>query len=87
MTLPTLPLVDPNQLADAGQLAALKQAAARNSPQALREAAKQFESLFVSMVLKSMRQANFKDPLFGSEQQNLYQDMYDDQIAAVMSRG
>ncbi|HJS91846.1 MAG TPA: flagellar assembly peptidoglycan hydrolase FlgJ, partial [Steroidobacteraceae bacterium] len=87
MTLPTLPLVDPNQLADAGQLSALKQAAAKQSPQALREAARQFESLFVSMVLKSMQQANFKDPLFGSDQGDLYQDMYDDQMAAVMSRG
>jgi flagellar protein FlgJ len=83
----SLPLVDPGQLVDAGNLGALKQAAAKNSPQALREAAKQFESLFVSMVLKSMQQANFKDPLFGSDQQNLYQDMYDDQMAAVMSRG
>jgi peptidoglycan hydrolase FlgJ len=83
----SLPLVDPSQLVDAGNLGALKQAAAKNSPQALREAAKQFESLFVSMVLKSMQQANFKDPLFGSDQQDLYQDMYDDQMAAVMSRG
>jgi flagellar protein FlgJ len=39
------------------------------------------------MMLKSMQQANFKDPLFGSDQGDLYQDMYDDQIAAVMSKG
>ena len=87
MTLPTLPLVDANQLAAAGNLASLKRAAGSNSPQALREAAKQFESLFTSMMLKSMQQANFKDPLFGSDQGDLYQDMYDDQIAAVMSKG
>jgi flagellar protein FlgJ len=88
MTLPSLqPLVDTSQLADAGNLAALKQAAAGNSPQALRAAAKQFESLFVSMVLKSMQKANFKDPLFGSSQGNLYQQMYDDQVAAEISKG
>lgn len=88
MTLPTLPPpVDSSRLVDAGNLAALKQAAARNSPQALREAAKQFESLFVSMVLKSARQANFKDPLFGSDQGDLYQEMYDDQMAAELSKG
>jgi peptidoglycan hydrolase FlgJ len=88
MTLPNLtPLVDTSQLASAGNLASLKQAAAKNNPQALRAAAKQFESLFVSMVLKSMRQANFKDPLFGSDQGDLYQDMYDDQIAAQISKG
>jgi flagellar protein FlgJ len=88
MMLPSLePLVDTSQLADAGNLAALKQAAAKNSPQALRAAAKQFESLFVSMVLKSMQKANFKDPLFGSSQGNLYQQMYDDQVAAEISKG
>ncbi|MGH8300829.1 MAG: flagellar assembly peptidoglycan hydrolase FlgJ, partial [Steroidobacteraceae bacterium] len=70
-----------------GNLASLKRAAAGNSPQALREAARQFESLFTSMVLKSMQQANFKDPLFGSDQGDLYQEMYDDQLAATMSKG
>jgi flagellar protein FlgJ len=87
MTLPTLTPVDAQQLAATGNLASLKRAAAGNSPQALREAAKQFESLFTSMVLKSMQQANFKDPLFGSDQGDLYQEMYDDQLAAVMSKG
>jgi peptidoglycan hydrolase FlgJ len=83
----SLPLVDPSSLADAGNLTALKEAAAAHNPQALREAARQFESLFTSMVLKSMRQANFSDSLFGSDQENMYQDMYDDQIAAEISKG
>ena len=87
MSVRTQAGVDSNQLADASSLSALKQAAAQNSPQALRAAAKQFESLFTSMMLKSMQQANFKDPLFGSDQGDLYQDMYDDQLAAVMSKG
>lgn len=83
----SLPIIDPHQLAAAGNLAGLKQAAANESPQALREAARQFESLFTSMVLKSMRAASFKDPIFGSDQQDLYQEMYDDQISAEMSKG
>jgi flagellar protein FlgJ len=83
----SLPIVDPHQLAAAGNLAGLKQAAASESPQALREAARQFESLFTGMMLKSMRAASFKDPLFGSDQQDLYQEMYDDQVAAEMSKG
>jgi len=83
----SVPLVNPGQLADAGNLSALKQAAANGDPQALREAARQFESLFTSMMLKSMQQANFKDPLFSSDQGDLYQEMYDDQVAAEMSRG
>lgn len=83
----TLPLVDPSALVDAGNLTALKQAAAAHNPQALKEAAQQFESLFTSMVLKSMRAADFGDSLFGSDQANMYQDMYDDQIAAQISKG
>ncbi len=83
----TLPAVDPSVLADAGNLTALQQAAAAHNPQALRQAAQQFESLFVGMVLKSMRQANFSDPLFGSDQESMYQDMYDDQIASEISKG
>ena len=82
----TLPTIDPSVLIDAGNLAAVKRAADAHQPQALKQAAQQFESLFVSMVLKSMRQANFKDPLFGSSQENLYQDLYDDQIAAKISQ-
>ena len=83
----SVPLVDSSQLAAAGNLSTLKQAAANGNPQALREAARQFESLFTSMMLKSMRAASFKDPIFGSDQADLYQEMYDDQVAAEMSKG
>jgi peptidoglycan hydrolase FlgJ len=87
MSLPALPAVDPSVLADTGNLTTLQQAAAAHNPQALRQAAQQFESLFVGMVLKSMRQADFSDPLFGSDQASMYQDMYDDQIASEISKG
>jgi flagellar protein FlgJ len=86
----TLPIVDSSTasaLADTGNLSALKAAVTEHSPQALREAAQQFESLFTGMVLKSMRQANFGDSLFGSDQEDMYQDMYDDQIASEISKG
>jgi peptidoglycan hydrolase FlgJ len=83
----TLPIVDSSSLADTGNLTALQQAAAAHSPQALKEAAQQFESLFTGMVLKSMREANFGDSLFGSDQEDMYQDMYDDQIASEISKG
>jgi peptidoglycan hydrolase FlgJ len=83
----TLPIVDSSALADTGNLTALQQAAAAHNPQALKEAAQQFESLFTGMVLKSMRAANFGDSLFGSDQEDMYQDMYDDQIASEISKG
>ncbi|HVS77780.1 MAG TPA: flagellar assembly peptidoglycan hydrolase FlgJ [Steroidobacteraceae bacterium] len=83
----SLPVADPSLYLDTGSLASLKREAAANDPKALRAAAQQFEALFTSMVLKSMQKANFKDPLFGSDQQSFYQDMYDEQLALQISKG
>jgi peptidoglycan hydrolase FlgJ len=70
-------------------LASLKHDAKTQDPAALKEAAKQFESLFTQMLLKSMREANrsFGDSMFGGEQGELYQDMFDDQMAVHLSQG
>lgn len=83
----TPPAVDPSFYLDSARLASLKRQAAADDPKALRAAAQQFEALFTSMVLKSMQKANFKDPLFGSDQQSFYQDMYDQQLALEISKG
>jgi peptidoglycan hydrolase FlgJ len=58
-----------------------------DSPEALREVARQFEAIFTKMMLESMRAASFGDPLFGSDQGDMYQDMMDDQLAIEMSQG
>jgi peptidoglycan hydrolase FlgJ len=79
-----------NFFADFQGLAALKNDAKGQAPTALKEAARQFESLFTQMLLKSMREANKsfgEDSLFGSDQGEMYQDMFDDQIAMQMSKG
>jgi peptidoglycan hydrolase FlgJ len=67
----------------------LRQDAKAQDPAALKEAAKQFESLFTQMLLKSMREANksFGESMFDSEQTEFYQDMFDDQMAVHMSQG
>lgn len=62
-------------------LSHLKIAAKEKSPDAIAEVATQFESLFVQMMLKSMREANKSDGLFGSNQMQFYQDLYDKQIS------
>jgi flagellar protein FlgJ len=72
---------------DFRQFAALRRGAAANDPTVLREAAKQFESLFTKMMLESMRQAGFGDPMFGSDQGDMYQSMMDDQLAIQLSQG
>jgi flagellar protein FlgJ len=78
--------VNPSLYADPAALGALRRDAANQSPEALRETAKQFESLFTSMLLKSMRAASPGDP-YGSDQQDFYQDMFDQQLATQLSGG
>lgn len=72
---------------DLSGLTALKRGAASKDPAAIREVARQFESLLTRMVLKSMRDATPPDPIFGDNQQQTYQDMFDNQLSIQMSRG
>src|ERR1041385_4971717 len=72
---------------DFHQFAALRRGAQENDPKVLREAARQFESMFTKMMLESMRKASFGDPMFGSDQGDMYQGMMDDQLAVEMSQG
>jgi peptidoglycan hydrolase FlgJ len=72
---------------DFAALAALRKDARAESPEALREAARQFESLFTRMMLESMRSASAGDPIFGSDQADFYQSMFDDQLAVELSKG
>lgn len=65
-------------------LAELRADAARQSPEAAREAARQFEALFVQMMLKSMRDAN---AVLGEERDRTYEEMFDQQVALEMTRG
>lgn len=71
---------------DLGALGQLKGGARAQDPQALREAARQFESLFTRMLLKSMRAASLGEGLFESDQ-GIHRDMLDDQLAIELSRG
>jgi flagellar protein FlgJ len=73
--------------ADPASLTALKREASTQSPEALRETVKQFESLFTTMMLKSMRDATPGESLFGSDQQDFYQDMFDQQLSVQLSKG
>jgi flagellar protein FlgJ len=72
---------------DFKQFAALRRNAGANDPSTLREVARQFESIFTKMMLDSMRSASFGDPMFGSDQADMYQDMMDDQLAVQLTSG
>jgi len=85
MSLP----IKPTLLADTGLLTQLRSQPPAPDLAALKETAKQFESLLTKMMLKSMREASkaFGETLFGSDQQDMYQDMFDDQLSLQMAGG
>ena len=64
----------------------MRRGAEADDPATLRAVAKQFESLFTKMMLESMRSASFGDPMFGSDQGDMYQDMFDDQLAMQLTK-
>ena len=63
----------------------MRRQAREESPEATKKVAKHFESLFVQMMLKSMRDTLPKDGIFSSDQQRMYEDMFDKQISLQMS--
>lgn len=60
-----------------------------NKAEGLAKAADQFETLFLQMVLKSMRSASdalaSEDSLVNSERQRMYRDMHDGQLTMAMA--
>ena len=72
---------------DLSGFSALRHQAETDSNSALPAVAKQFESMFTEMLLKSMREANFGDPLFESQAGDEWQDMYDQQLSLNLSHG
>lgn len=69
--------------ADPNALSALK--GAGDGKAALKEAAKQFEALFMRELIKSMREATSKSGLFESEGENLGTDLLDQQFAQKLT--
>ncbi|MBU2712721.1 flagellar assembly peptidoglycan hydrolase FlgJ [Zooshikella harenae] len=69
-------------------LGKIKAKANKNPEQALTEAAKQFESVFLSMMLKNMRKANdmiAEGNYLNSREEKFFRDMLDSQLAIEMA--
>jgi len=65
-----------------------EQAFGDDQEQALREAAKQFEAIFLNMVMGSMRKANdvfAEGNMLNSRYTKMYRDMYDQQLTSELS--
>jgi len=62
--------------------------AKQSSPEALKQAAQQFEAVFMNMLMKSMREATPQDGMFDSDQTRMYTSMLDQQLTQKLaSRG
>jgi len=72
---------------DFAGLEKLKAGVRGNDAASIRQVAQQFESLFARMMIKSMRDAVGKDPIFGSDQAQTYQSMYDGQLSLELTKG
>jgi flagellar protein FlgJ len=70
---------------DFNGLANLKNQARKDSPAALKEVARQFEAIFLSNVLKGMREAKLADGMMDNDQSKFYSEMYDQQLAVHLS--
>lgn len=70
---------------DAQPLAQLQARLRNDDPQALQAAARQFEAVFLQMVLKSMRATTSQTGPFDSDQTRFYQELLDSQLAQALS--
>lgn len=71
--------------ASAQSLDKLRAQAKQSPDQALKAAAQQFETVFMNMMLKSMRDATPQDGMFDNEQTKMFTGMLDQQLAQNMS--
>lgn len=74
---------------DLNSLNELRATAKTDQEQAIRQAARQFESVFMGMLLSSMRKANASfedDNPMNSQTTGFYRDMYDSQLSTELSK-
>ncbi len=75
---------------DFAGLGKLKNLAGADGKAALEEVARQFESIFLNIALKSMRDANAafsEGSYFDSNQSRMYRDMLDQQMSVSLTEG
>jgi flagellar protein FlgJ len=71
---------------DFNGLPQLRKQAKAKPPEALKEAATQFEALILQETLKNTRSGSLGDGLMDSKQSQFYRDMYDQQLAIQMAK-
>lgn len=82
----TSPGIDQGFALDVQGVDALRRTVRSTPDEGLRQVSRQFEAVFMQMVLKSMRDATPSDGgMFGSQQEKLYTSMLDQQLAQGLS--
>ncbi|MCC2957017.1 flagellar assembly peptidoglycan hydrolase FlgJ [Massilia sp. IC2-477] len=71
---------------DTKGLGELKQGAKNGSPAALKEAATQFEAMFINMMMKSMRDATPQEGLMDNQQSKMFTGMLDQQMSQNLAK-
>ena len=66
--------------------AALRRGARENSPEALTAVAKQFEAMFIKILLKGARDSALAEDVLGGDKNDIYNDMHDQQMAQQLSQ-
>lgn len=87
-TPPSVDTARPTSYLDLNGIQSIRQS--ENQDEALRKVAEQFESMFISLMLKNMRSANAvfeEDSIFKSNESDFYRDMHDNQLALTMANG
>jgi len=80
------PISSMQAASDTTDLNAIRRAARENSPDALKAAARQFEALFMNMMLKSMRSTTTQNTMFDSNQTKLYTSMLDQELSQKFAK-
>ena len=70
---------------DFAQIAQLKSDAKADEAGSLKEVAQQFESIFINMMLQSMRKATERSGLMDSDAAQTYESMFDQELALHLS--
>ncbi|MEK9652510.1 MAG: rod-binding protein [Betaproteobacteria bacterium] len=70
---------------DSNYLSQLKADASRDPDQNIDKVSKQFEAIFINMLIKTMRQSVVKSGLFESDAQKTYQSLFDQEISRELA--
>ena len=70
---------------DLSRFGALRLDAKQDPDAAMKKVAREFEALFIQMMLKAAREAGGQDGMFDNNESRMYHEMFDDQVALSMA--